>query len=126
MTLKYESLNEIWQNLLTVAPDRYHPIISVQTNMTPGSYRSREGHIDTGKKKELEAIIAVITAPKALIVFFAGNVNEWVPMILILLINYEPCLSYRKKLQCFRPSLQFTQLFAPFMLWHCELRNRLV
>ena len=30
------------------------------------------------EKKELEAIVAVITAPKALIVFFAGNLNECV------------------------------------------------
>ena len=30
------------------------------------------------EKEELEAIVAVITAQKALVVFFAGNVNECV------------------------------------------------
>ena len=50
-------------------PDKYDTrVISVQG----GSYWSGQ------EKKELEAIVAAITAPKALIVFFAGNVNECV------------------------------------------------
>ena len=47
--------------------------------MTPGSYLlSRIVHTGLGKKKEFEAIIAVITTPKVLIVFFTGNVSECV------------------------------------------------
>ena len=62
------------RNISVIVPDQYDPgVISVQTNMTPGSSRSREGHIGLGKKKRTRGFLAVITAPKALIVFCAGR-----------------------------------------------------
>ena len=41
---------------------------------------SLESYWSGQEKKELEAIVVVITAPKALIVFFMGNVNECVSL----------------------------------------------